>query len=91
MRNHHWPGNVRELSHMVESAVVLTPDGILSPELLHLTEEPPQGPFDDLPTLAELEQRYLTHLMEIFDGRRTEVARVAGIGRSTLWRKLQEG
>ena len=40
--------------------------------------------------MAELEKRYIEFLLERFEGRRTEVAKVAGIGRSTLWRRLRE-
>jgi Nif-specific regulatory protein len=93
-----WPGNVRELSHAVEAAVVLTPDGVLSPDLFEL-EGPPVDeaavsgaahPFDAQPTMEGLERDYLRYLMERHGGARQEVARVAGIGRSTLWRKLKE-
>jgi len=93
LAGYSWPGNVRELSHAVESAVVLSPDGHLTPELFHVREPTgcEDGPFDDLPTLAELEGRYLRWLLERYSGHRTEVARVAGIGRSTLWRRLRDG
>ena len=102
---HPWPGNVRELSHAVESAVVLSSDGVLGPALFDLDPggvdpagaDPagahPAGeghPFGDLPTAAELEARYLRWLMDRHQGRRAEVAKVAGIGRTTLWRKLKE-
>ena len=100
LAHHTWPGNVRELSHAVESAVVLSPDGVLSPELFDLAElsgpgtsagpAPGDHPFWDQPTLADLERRYLEWLMERHQGRRLEIARIAGIGRSTLWRRLKE-
>jgi DNA-binding NtrC family response regulator len=90
---------VRELSHAVEAAVVLSPDGVLSPELFELEgpPEPPAAeraagahPFDAEPTMEALERDYLRHLLRRYDGSRQDVARVAGIGRSTLWRKLKE-
>jgi Nif-specific regulatory protein len=102
-----WPGNVRELSHAVESAVVLSEDGVLSADLFGLDEAAlgpmPDSraaeaatsalgphPFVDQPTIPELERRYLRWLMARFGGRKQEVADVAGIGRSTLWRKLKD-
>ena len=91
-----WPGNVRELSHAVEAAVVLTPDGVLTPDLFELEAPPePAGSgaghvFEAQPTMERLEQDYLRYLMDRHGGARQEVARVAGIGRSTLWRKLKE-
>lgn len=92
-----WPGNVRELSHAVESAVVLTADGVLHLELFELDPPPPRPeegssdhPFRGEPTVAELEQRYLEWLMDRYQGRRTDVARVSGLGRTTLWRRLKD-
>jgi len=94
---HRWPGNVRELSHAVESAVVLAYDGALTPELFEF-EDTVAAPdsargaseFSGEPTLADLEQRYISWLMNRYDDRKVDVARVAGIGRSTLWRRLRE-
>lgn len=93
-----WPGNVRELSHAVEAAVVLTPDGVLTPDLFELEAPPGRAdgaprtahPFEAEPTMERLEHDYLRFLMQRHGGARQEVARVAGIGRSTLWRKLKE-
>ncbi len=96
---HSWPGNVRELSHAIESAVVLSPDGILSDDLFMFEGSGPatgQGvglmhPFADEPSLEELERRYLAWLLERHDNQRAVVADIAGIGRTTLWRKLKDG
>lgn len=98
LTRHRWPGNVRELSHAIESAVVLSPDGVLTPDLFDLDSftgdadprQAPGHPFYDEPTLAELERRYLAWLTERHKGHRQEIAKVAGIGRSTLWRRLKE-
>ena len=76
----------------------MTPDGVLSPELFELDELPVSPshdaigahPFDAEPTVEALEADYLRFLMSRYSGARQEVARVAGIGRSTLWRKLKE-
>ena len=92
---HPWPGNVRELSHAVESAVVLASDGVLDPRLFDLESaeaDLPAGehPFHALPSAAALEAQYLRWLMARYDGRKAEVAKVAGIGRTTLWRKLKD-
>jgi two-component system response regulator AtoC len=43
-----------------------------------------------LPTLAELERDYIEHVLEHVGGASLEAARVLGIGRTTLWRKLKE-
>jgi DNA-binding NtrC family response regulator len=43
----------------------------------------------DLPTLAELEQRYILKVLERFNQNRERTADTLGINKSTLWRKLQ--
>ena len=34
LTNHNWPGNVRELENTIERAIVISRDGIITPELL---------------------------------------------------------
>jgi DNA-binding NtrC family response regulator len=86
---YHWPGNVRELKHLVERHVALA-DG----PVLHVEELSGPGPAgtldDDLPTLAELEQRYILKVLQRFGGNRELTARTLGINKSTLWRRLQQ-
>lgn len=83
-----WSGNLDELSERVEGAVLACTDGILGPQLF-TAEGGSDTPFRDLPTLDALGETYIRYLMERFEGRRTEVARILGVGRTTLWRKLQ--
>ncbi|MEZ4469008.1 MAG: helix-turn-helix domain-containing protein [bacterium] len=42
-------------------------------------------------TLEEVEQAYIQHVLARCDGNRSAAARVLGIGRNTLIRKLKEG
>ncbi|MFT4626215.1 MAG: DNA-binding NtrC family response regulator [Myxococcota bacterium] len=89
---HPWPGNVRELEHCIESAVVLAPAPMIQ------VADLPLGPARDgatftagLTTLREVEAAYLRWVLERSDGNRSEAARVLGIGRNTLARRLKEG
>jgi DNA-binding NtrC family response regulator len=87
-----WPGNVRELRNTVEKHVALAQKQVLVLEDVtgHTAATDTDSGIDaDLPTLAELERRYLVRTLERFDGNRTRAARVLGIDKSTLWRKLQ--
>jgi Nif-specific regulatory protein len=97
LRRHDWPGNVRELEHWVESAVVLSSDGVLRGD--HVAQAPPgaqpspAGGGVTLPvglSLEEVEKRYIAATVEDSDGNRTEAARRLGIGRNTITRKLNE-
>ncbi|RKH13483.1 sigma-54-dependent Fis family transcriptional regulator [Corallococcus praedator] len=91
---YRWPGNVRELENVLESAVVLSPDGTLDPELL---PGGPGAPATPGPTGATLRERMDTHERELIlaalataQGQRTEAARALGIGRATLHDKLRK-
>jgi two-component system response regulator AtoC len=92
-----WPGNVRELRNCMERAVALTAReeiGVedLPPRVRDAT--PPQPAPSDLLAggflpLAEVERRYALQVLDAVGGRRGEAARLLGLDRKTLYRKLQ--
>lgn len=89
-----WPGNVRELENCVEAAVIFAEGHMLEVRDVRVpVRNTPvaQTPFQDEPTLAELEARYIQWLLKRHGGNRTECAKILGIGRNTLIRKLSEG
>lgn len=98
---HPWPGNVRELSNCIERAVALTTNEFieiadLPPNILRTqrTEAAPALPSggifpDELVPITELEARYIRHVLGQVAGNKTEAARILGIDRRTLHRKLQ--
>jgi DNA-binding NtrC family response regulator len=85
---------VRELANMLERAVALTEhDTILLEDLAQAT----QLSVDDnllnnaamqSMTLAELETTYIRRIMEITQGNKVQAAKILGIDRGTLYRKL---
>lgn len=100
-----FPGNVRELENAIERAVTFSSGkaikavdlparvrsydgkaassngGGLSPLLSSVSE---------LPSLDEIEQRYIVHVLDRVDGNKRRAARLLGISRRTLYRKLEE-
>jgi DNA-binding NtrC family response regulator len=88
-----WPGNVRELENTVERLVLFSRGSSI-----HLSDLPPtissvgttthlhEQLFTDLPSLDELERRYLVHVLHAVAGNRTRAAEVMGIDRRTLYR-----
>jgi DNA-binding NtrC family response regulator len=87
---YRWTGNVRELRNVVERHVALASSPVLALEDFAATGAAPHAGIDaDNPTLAELERRYLAKVLDGCAGNRTQAARVLGIDKSTLWRKLQ--
>ena len=89
-----WPGNVRELEHCIESAVVMARGDTIEADQLSLPARAAQAPTGGgYPVGTPLEQVELDHIkrtLEACDGNRTEAARMLGIGRNTLARKLKE-
>ncbi|MEZ4460242.1 MAG: sigma-54-dependent Fis family transcriptional regulator [bacterium] len=92
LRHHTWPGNVRELEHMIESAVIFCEDELIGTEDLRFGQSGQSAArsnaFADQPTMDELERRYITYLLRQNAGNRTECAKIMGIGRTTLIRKI---
>ena len=88
---HAWPGNVRELENCLESAAVLCDGEILVDHLplpQSMTSTTASAPGDIL-SLAQAEQRHIQTVLEHTGGNRSEAARLLGIGRNTLVRKLR--
>lgn len=92
LKNHLWPGNVRELANAVKHGAVLA--GNADVDAVHLPEEivspePDAIPMTPLRTLVEIEREHVVRMLEACGGRQIDAARVLGISRTTLWRKLR--
>ena len=97
LKAYDWPGNIRELEHAIEHAVLLGKD-----EVIGLADLPPQivargdgaltveQAIAKQWTLHELEREYIGRTLETTQGNKTEVARILGVDRTTLYRKLEE-
>jgi two-component system response regulator HydG len=92
-----WPGNVRELQNCIERAVTLArydqvtlddmPEKIRayrSSYVVVASEDPAE-----LASLEEVERRYIERVLETLGGNKTLAARVLGLDRKTLYRKLE--
>ena len=85
---HDWPGNVRELQNLIERSIALADTPVM--KLDEITSLRSTDTIDsDLPTLEELEKRYILKLLKRFNDSRDKTAETLGINKSTLWRKLQ--
>ena len=89
-----WPGNVRELENTIERLVLFSPGATidvadLPPLMGGATPSVEDRLFADLPTLDEVERRYLLHVLDAVKGHRTRAAEVMGIDRRTLYRMAE--
>ena len=89
-----WPGNVRELENAIERAVALGSGPVLRvadlPSNLHYptTERVPEK--DEILPLEELERRAILRTLRETGGDKLSAARMLGIGKTTLYRKLKQ-
>jgi transcriptional regulator with PAS, ATPase and Fis domain len=92
---YEFPGNVRELSHIIERAMLLAREGVITasdlpPEVTRAfaTQAATGGAMgvlaDDWPTLQVLERRYIDRVLSRTGGNKTRAAEVLGIDRRTL-------
>lgn len=99
LTQYEWPGNVRELENTIAHAALYARGNVITPEDLPAkvrkqgrTVEPEnksQSMFKDLPSLDELERRYVIHVLQAVGGSRTRAAEVLGIDRRTLYRMAE--
>jgi DNA-binding NtrC family response regulator len=92
-----WPGNVREVANVIERAMVVAKGSVILPEHLppHLFEAraPISTGNPDAPRLPELsleaaEREQILRALQASGGKRIEAARLLGLSRRTLYRKL---
>jgi two-component system response regulator HydG len=89
-----WPGNVRELENAVERAVALGSGPILHvgdlPSNLQHSNSERLLHSDELLPLEELERRAILRALREAGGDKLAAARLLGIGKTTLYRKLKQ-
>ncbi len=91
-----WPGNVRELQNCVARAVALSrSDSITVNDLPDLVRDHRPSRFvvatenpEDMPSLHEVERRYILSVLDAVGGNKTAAARILKLNRTTLHRKL---
>ncbi len=95
--NYDWPGNVRELRNVLERAVALTEfEKLIVDDLPEKIRDYRQSTFRidtsnpaELQTLEAVEQQYIQRVLKSVLGNRTEAARILGVDRKTLYRRLK--
>jgi DNA-binding NtrC family response regulator len=90
LENYSWPGNVRQLQHMLERLTILAPHGKIDEasvrDAIELTE--PRDIAGD--TLADTEADQIRRVLTATGGNKSRAAKILGIERKTLYRKLEK-
>jgi two-component system response regulator HydG len=87
-----WPGNVRELKNCLEAAIAAANSSTIHPHHLpgrFRSGASPAVPLADTVNLKELERRAIVRAMEMAGEDKIRAARLLGIGKTTLYRKLK--
>jgi len=96
LQAYHWPGNVRELKNAITHAIIHSSQAIIRPEALppellrsnqhkSKTLPPPDEPLE----FEKDERTRLLKALEQANGNRTRAAKLLGISRSHLYRRLK--
>ncbi len=94
LMSYDWPGNVRELENCIQHAVSLGSGPFIQTQdlpstmLYHLARK--SASRADLSTLQALEQQAIRQALQATGGDRVRAARLLGIGKTTIYRKLKE-
>ncbi|CCH50235.1 sigma-54-dependent transcriptional regulator [Pseudodesulfovibrio piezophilus] len=84
-----FPGNARELENIVQRALALGQGPSFTPDLLpvEVGNMPAEAP---LPSLEDVEKAHIRKVLTASSGNKTQAARILGIDRVSLWRKIKK-
>jgi len=93
LKGYSFPGNVRELENIIERALILEKNELISPESLPQTIKKFQIETfepDRIKTMDELNRDYAEKVLDLVGGNKSKAAELLGISRTSLWRILKE-
>jgi transcriptional regulator with PAS, ATPase and Fis domain len=100
LRHHSWPGNARELENAIQRAlIVMTGSEIRAEDIVLAATAEGESGFDRALldeawrrrlTLRELGDLYTARVLDEVGGRKDDAARVLGVSRRTLYRRIGE-
>jgi len=93
LKGYSYPGNVRELENIIERAIILEKEDLISldnmPRGLAMFQFETVEP-GKIRTIDELNRDYVESVIEMMGGNKTKAAEALGISRTTLWRLIKE-
>ena len=89
MEEYSWPGNIRQLQHMMERMTILAPGGRIDDAAVRQSIEQMDSRDHASDSLADTESEQIRRVMAATNGNKSRAAKVLGIERKTLYRKLE--
>jgi len=89
MERYRWPGNVRQLQHMMERLVILAPAGRIDAEAVREAIRAMESREQLSESLADTEAEQIRRVLAATKGNKSHAAKILGIERKTLYRKLE--
>lgn len=92
LMSYSWPGNVRELKAVTDLACVMASGGVITAsEIVFHPSSKPENLIGEELTLKAYEKKIISFFLAKYDNNVLEVARRLDIGKSTIYRMLQQG
>jgi two-component system, NtrC family, response regulator HydG len=90
MEEYSWPGNVRQLQHMMERLTILAPQSRIDEPAVRQAIEQMDSRDRSGETLADTEAEQIRRVLTATSGNKSRAAKILGIERKTLYRKLEK-
>ena len=89
MEAYSWPGNIRQLQHMMERLTILAPEGRIDSSAVEQAIEQMDSRDRASESLADTEADQIRRVLSATSGNKSRAAKILGIERKTLYRKLE--
>ena len=84
-----WPGNIRQLQHMMERLTILAPGNRIDADAVRQAIDLMDSRDGASDSLADTEAEQIRRVMTATNGNKSRAAKILGIERKTLYRKLE--
>ncbi|NQV69804.1 MAG: sigma-54-dependent Fis family transcriptional regulator [Pseudohongiella sp.] len=89
LQRYKWPGNIRELQHSLERAVIVAENQSVNIQDMLVGRALESKPATEL-NISKLEKQAIIQALSTHQGNLTQVAKALGLGRTTLYRKMEK-
>ena len=89
LEDYSWPGNIRQLQHMMERLTILAPGGRVDGAVVQAAIEQMDSRDHGSESLADTESDQIRRVLTATNGNKSRAAKILGIERKTLYRKLE--